>query len=244
MSTPGGNRTPDPRLRRPFDTFDGAGVFQAGAAESTRAPSLAVPQFTDVSQVQPAPEPPRLPIDWPAGIYPAAATDFRIGPDGRRRVLCWGKWRRLIETPKVCKVCASTFWAIEGDGDRTMCGTACRDADRDARNAQQVGADNPHWKGGVSTDTSRYVARRDPVAVRARYLLNLAVASGRIVPLPCGAIEDGKACGDPRVHGHHPDHSKPYDVDWLCQRHHSAVHGGRGVGAVPKREAPAVTEAA
>ena len=35
--------------------------------------------------------------------------------------------------------------------------------------------------------------------------------------------EDCKVCGDP-AEMHHADYSKPLDVDWLCKKHHQALH--------------------
>jgi hypothetical protein len=41
-----------------------------------------------------------------------------------------------------------------------------------------------------------------------------------------GEIKRGKCaeCGSLRVDGHHPDHSKPLEVIWLCRKHHRQLH--------------------
>jgi len=52
----------------------------------------------------------------------------------------------------------------------------------------------------------------------ARMRLRRAVKSGRVVKLPC------EVCGNPISQGHHDDYSKPLEVRWLCQTHHSIVH--------------------
>jgi hypothetical protein len=54
---------------------------------------------------------------------------------------------------------------------------------------------------------------------RCRTLFNRAVVSGRLVrPSKCSG------CGAAgRIHGHHHDYRKPYDVEWLC----SGCHGKR-----------------
>lgn len=53
---------------------------------------------------------------------------------------------------------------------------------------------------------------------RARVALRTAVRRGKIARLPC------EVCGVTRVHGHHDDYSKPFDVRWLCALHHRAHH--------------------
>lgn len=52
---------------------------------------------------------------------------------------------------------------------------------------------------------------------RARAKLNGAIRSGAITPMPC------TICGE-KAHGHHHDYSKPYDVEWLCVKHHGYLH--------------------
>lgn len=62
-------------------------------------------------------------------------------------------------------------------------------------------------------------AKRDPFKRRAAQLLNRDVHLGRIIkPKLC------QGCGfEGRLHGHHDDYSKPFDVEWLC----SICHGQR-----------------
>lgn len=52
----------------------------------------------------------------------------------------------------------------------------------------------------------------------ARWKLNQAIASGRIVKHPCCK------CGSIKSEAHHKDYSKPLDVEWLCRRHHREAH--------------------
>jgi hypothetical protein len=63
--------------------------------------------------------------------------------------------------------------------------------------------------------------RNDP-ALRlrhiARWLVSRAIKSGKLTRLPC------EICGNPEVHGHHEDYSKPLDVRWLCPKHHYEHH--------------------
>ena len=56
---------------------------------------------------------------------------------------------------------------------------------------------------------------------KARQKLEAAVRSGRIQRQPC------VVCGATPTDAHHADYSKPFDVVWLCRKHHSHVHHGR-----------------
>lgn len=55
----------------------------------------------------------------------------------------------------------------------------------------------------------------------ARYSLSNAIRDGRLEREPC------KICGETRSQAHHHDYSKPFDVDWLCFKHHREMHGQR-----------------
>lgn len=58
----------------------------------------------------------------------------------------------------------------------------------------------------------------NPEKTRARAVFGKRVQRGTIVRQPC------EVCGDPKSHGHHDDYSKPFDVVWLCSRHHGERH--------------------
>lgn len=72
-------------------------------------------------------------------------------------------------------------------------------------------ANNPGYK---AKEFSEY-RRKYPEKVKAQRLLNIAVNQGKITRSPC--VECGATH---RIHGHHPDYSKPYDVIWVCTLHH------------------------
>ena len=45
-----------------------------------------------------------------------------------------------------------------------------------------------------------------------------AIALGKLKKLPC------VVCGNPIVHAHHEDYSKPFEITWLCSKHHGKRH--------------------
>lgn len=47
---------------------------------------------------------------------------------------------------------------------------------------------------------------------------NYAEHVGKLTKKPC------EVCGDAKVHKHHPDPSKPFDVVYLCPYHHKQEH--------------------
>ena len=62
---------------------------------------------------------------------------------------------------------------------------------------------------------------RNPQKRAAHIKVGNALRSGKIERKPC------LVCGDVKVQAHHPDYSKPLDVVWLCQKHHTEVHTSR-----------------
>ena len=76
--------------------------------------------------------------------------------------------------------------------------------------------DPEKWKKRAKRNSIKW-RKNNPEKLKANYLLNYAVKSGKIKRLPC------IKCGDPKSHGHHSDYSKPYDVVWLCAKHHGKI---------------------
>lgn len=66
-------------------------------------------------------------------------------------------------------------------------------------------------RGDRTAQSGRY-AKKYPERIRANRLLQYAVQTGK--------IRKPKWCQDcrhrPVAGGHHEDHEKPYEVDWLC----------------------------
>lgn len=46
----------------------------------------------------------------------------------------------------------------------------------------------------------------------------MRIRRGLLIPYPC------EVCSENKVEAHHPDYNKPYDVRWLCFKHHREFH--------------------
>ena len=57
--------------------------------------------------------------------------------------------------------------------------------------------------------------------MRAHQEVQKAIKHGRLERQPC------RVCGNTKVQAHHADYSKPLDVEWLCSKHHRAVHSSQ-----------------
>ncbi len=64
--------------------------------------------------------------------------------------------------------------------------------------------------------------RSTPEVRKARQDLRNAVVAGRIIRGPCERETEGTCNG--RIEAHHDDYSKPFEVRWLCRKHHGEEH--------------------
>ena len=71
---------------------------------------------------------------------------------------------------------------------------------------------------GYKTEEYREYRKKYPQKIEAQQKLNYAIQKGVIKRSKC------KDCNSLRVHGHHPDYSKPLVVIWLCSIHHKNYH--------------------
>lgn len=91
-----------------------------------------------------------------------------------------------------------------------------RDQERRYREA------NRERKREANRKASIVKRQRHPQKVKARAILNSAIAQGLIRrPDRC---EDCGALPAETLHGHHHDYSKPLDVEWLCRICHEGRH--------------------
>jgi Bacillus phage endonuclease len=71
--------------------------------------------------------------------------------------------------------------------------------------------------------------RRNREKIAARSQLNYAVRSG-LVARPdacqeCGRVPPRDHAGHAQIEAHHPDYSRPFEVEWLCPGCHSQADG-------------------
>src|SRR3990167_1737113 len=74
---------------------------------------------------------------------------------------------------------------------------------------------------GYKTEEYRVYREKYPEKYKAQQRANQAILSGKIKRSPC------EVCGENRkyrVHAHHDDYSKPYEVRFLCGIHHKEAH--------------------
>jgi hypothetical protein len=120
-----------------------------------------------------------------------------------------------MREPKPCGRCkrvlpASAF-AVRGK-QRPGRRWACRDCERIIfRAGYLIG----RYKPGERKSPKKAA---DPFKQRARSLLQSAVRRGEMVRQPC------LVCGKAKTDAHHRDYRRPYDVLWLCRRHHLMTH--------------------
>lgn len=57
----------------------------------------------------------------------------------------------------------------------------------------------------------------DPVKRECYRIYNRARKRGELIRQPC------MVCSDPKADGHHEDHTKPLEVQWLCRKHHTSI---------------------
>lgn len=69
----------------------------------------------------------------------------------------------------------------------------------------------------------------NPKKKSASTAVNNAIRDGKLTRKPC------EVCGSTyRIHGHHDDYNKVYDVRWLCPQHHRDWHKEHGEALNPR----------
>ncbi len=70
---------------------------------------------------------------------------------------------------------------------------------------------------------------RYDIKYKSRVKYATALTSGKLIRKPC------QECGNEKSQGHHIDYEKPYNVIWLCTKHHTAWHTKHNkVGWLPR----------
>lgn len=73
-------------------------------------------------------------------------------------------------------------------------------------------------KGYKAKEFAEYY-KKYPEKVRAHQILYRAIKKKLLNREPCSVCKSTY-----RIHGHHPDYSKPLDVVWVCTLHHKPLH--------------------
>lgn len=122
---------------------------------------------------------------------------------------------------KLCVVATARHWAKANPARKKEAEDRWREVNPERKKAlaKRWSAENPEAvRRSHVRSQERYPDRR-----QARIAVGHAVESGRLVkPAHCGGC--GKATESRLLHGHHPDYSKPLEVEWLCTGCHSAEH--------------------
>ncbi len=69
-------------------------------------------------------------------------------------------------------------------------------------------------------EEQKRVRMKHPKRWKTRHNFCMAVYRGKIKRGAC------VICDKPNAEGHHPDYDKPFEVIWLCHRHHCDLHIG------------------
>lgn len=128
---------------------------------------------------------------------------------------------RVVPAIKACGVCKTVKESdcFNRDYGRKDCLSArCRDCDSEKAFL---------YRKSESVRIKQRDAKRGDAKVSARTSFNTRVKRGKILKQPC------RVCGDKEAQGHHEDYAKPYDVIWLCRKHHAQRHTEMRRGIFP-----------
>lgn len=117
---------------------------------------------------------------------------------------------------KVCPICGSEIIKTRSDRSNKYCSRSCYNIDRLINKEN-----NPNWKDGSGvTNYGCQVAyrKRNRHKRNARDRVGYAIKTGKLKKMPC------IKCGNENSEAHHPDYSKPLEVEWLCKKCHSKEH--------------------
>ena len=108
-----------------------------------------------------------------------------------------------------CKACQNS---------RQLINKSKRDEDVDYYNDRLKKVNIYHYDDKTKSERSLRWIAKNPEKAKAQQALRYRIRIGVISRLPC------EICGDEKSEGHHEDYSKPYDVIWLCRKHHREIH--------------------
>lgn len=131
-------------------------------------------------------------------------------------------WYQIKKSDFICPKCRSKYdreWRARRKTEgRPVVSSKTWDADKYTRWKERYYSD-PEVKARIAARMRTY--RKNPelrYKNKARWALNKAIASGKILREPC------ELCGEGKAEAHHEDYAKPFDVRWLCRRCHRKEH--------------------
>lgn len=77
---------------------------------------------------------------------------------------------------------------------------------------------NKNWRAENGYHNEEKSKLRYPEKQKARGKISNEIIMGRLERKPCAI------CGQENAQAHHPDYSKPLEVEWLCPLHHTEAH--------------------
>ena len=115
------------------------------------------------------------------------------------------------------------------NGVNSQCKDCCRKYEKKwiAQNYSRWAKQQKKW---ISQNRGHYLEvqrvgqrkyyRKWPQKTKAHYAVQLAIKAGKLKRQPCNI------CGNELSEAHHPDYSKPLEIQWLCKRHHTTADKG------------------
>ena len=103
----------------------------------------------------------------------------------------------------------------------------CRNCKHEKDNiySRKYRAENPEWhkmdnqrNRPLQAKLVKEYQQKYPERVKAVNKVNEMIRDGKLERQPC------VICNKKKVHGHHKRYDRPLEVDWLCARHHKALH--------------------
>lgn len=119
---------------------------------------------------------------------------------------------RLDPTCKECKKSYQRAYGIGRYASDAEWVIMRREKGREYARSKKPNYERVRHSGYVKTTASR-----NPQKFAAQVLFRNAVSRGAIERQPC------EVCGR-KGQGHHDDYSKPFEVRWLCPKHHAEHH--------------------
>lgn len=120
----------------------------------------------------------------------------------------------------VCKQCSGRYakrWGSQHIDKVRALGRAQKRRTRAQQSDEANRAEWNEWYQQNAEERRAYPQRqRDAEKQRAHHILAKAIRSGKIVR-PNHCVRCLSSC---KPDGHHPDYSKPLEVEWLCRRCH------------------------